>query len=262
MAGAGRLHQHFYRNGPSHRDGADVSFQDIRKLFNFSSITIGRWVTANEQQLAANLFFDALYDLMTILQVNEPVISLNGSLALAFGTGGQKHSSAHYNSAKRQLALAKNAGGGALAHEWFHAFDHYIAGKVFAGLDFGHFASQAWLDDAEPITHPLNTLLCQFFEMLFLNTDGSPGSYLKTSIEADRALKMYYYAMPQEMAARAFEACIQDHTLKNAFLVQGTKKSTEARLGIYPHGNLRTQVNQQLMKYFTVLGKALSQKMA
>lgn len=119
-ASSGRLHREFYRNGPSHRDGADVSFNDIRKLFNFSAITIGKWVTAEEQQLAANLFFDALYDLIEILQINEQVISLNGTLSLAFGSGGQKHASAHYNSAKRQLALAKNAGGGALAHEWFH----------------------------------------------------------------------------------------------------------------------------------------------
>lgn len=258
MSQPGRLHREFYRNGASHRDGADVSFQDIRKLFNFSAITVGRWVTAQEQQLAANLFFDALYDLIDILQVNEQVISLNGSLSLAFGSGGQKHSSAHYNSNKRQLALAKNAGGGALAHEWFHAFDHYIAGKVFSGLDYGHFASQAWLDDATQTPHPLNDLLCQCFASLFLDDRGSPSAYLKRSIEADRALKMYYYAMPQEMAARAFEACIQDHAIKNAFLVSGTKMSTEARLGIYPHGNLRTQVNQQLMVYFARLGMALA----
>lgn len=182
----GRIHQDFYRNGPSHRDGADVTFQDIRKLFNFSSITIGKWVTADEQQIAANLFFDALYDLATILNVNEQVLSLNGTLSLAFGSGGQKGASAHYNSARRQLALAKNAGAG--------------------------------------------------------------------------ALKIYYYAMPQEMAARAFEACIQDHTIKNAFLVHGTKRSTEARLGIYPHGNLRIALNESLMLYFYQLGVAISHK--
>ena len=129
---AGRLHQQYYRNGQSHRDGADVSFQDIRRLFGFQSITVGRWVTAAEQQIAANLFFDALYDLIDILQINERVVSLNGSLSLAFGTGGQKHANAHYHPAKRQLALAKNAGGGALAHEWFHAFDHYISQRFLS----------------------------------------------------------------------------------------------------------------------------------
>jgi len=255
-----RLHREFYRNGPSHRGGADVSFNDIRKLFNFSSITIGKWVTAQEQQLAANLFFDALYDLIEILQINEQVISLNGSLSLAFGSGGQKHASAHYNSAKRQLALAKNAGGGALAHEWFHAFDHYIASHVFDDLPSGSFASKAWLDNALMRPHALNSKLCECFQLMFLNDQNSPNDYLLRSIEADRALKMYYYAMPQEMAARAFEACIQDNPLKNAFLVQGTKKSAEARLGIYPHGNLRQQLNDSLMLYFYQLGVALTKK--
>lgn len=114
-----RLYKQFYRNGPSHRDGADVSFNDIVKIFGFKTATVGAWVNKDEQQIAANLFFDALCDLMEILQVPEQVISLKGTLSIAFGAGGRKHSCAHYNSQKRQLALAKNAGAGALAHEWF-----------------------------------------------------------------------------------------------------------------------------------------------
>jgi len=52
------------------------------------------------------------------------------------------------------------------------------------------------------------------------------------------------------MAARVFEACVQNQAIKNAFLVQGTKMSTEARLGIYPHGNLRIARIEALMLYF------------
>ena len=252
-----RLHKEFYRNGPSHRDGADVSFNDIKKLFNFKHITIGRWVTPDEQQIAANLFFDALYDLVDILQVNEQVISLNGSLAIAFGSGGSKHSSAHYNSAKKQLALAKNAGGGALAHEWFHAFDHYICQKIFSDTRHDAFASQAWLEHDDPVDHPLNETLCSAFSLMFLDSNKRPSDYLKTSVLADKSLKTYYYAMPQEMAARAFEACIQDQPRKNAFLVQGTKQSVEAKVGIYPTGSLRSDINHRLLTYFYQLGKAL-----
>lgn len=58
-----RLDTNFFRNGPNHRAGADVSFTDIVKLFGFRGIRIGRWVTAEEHQRAANLFFDALCDL-------------------------------------------------------------------------------------------------------------------------------------------------------------------------------------------------------
>jgi hypothetical protein len=258
---AGRLHQQYYRNGQSHRDGADVSFQDIRRLFGFQSITVGRWVTAAEQQIAANLFFDALYDLIDILQINERVVSLNGSLSLAFGTGGQKHANAHYHPAKRQLALAKNAGGGALAHEWFHAFDHYISQRFLSAPKPLLFASQAWLDDAELVEHPLNLRLADCFQLMFLDNDGSaPNDYVLRSVEADKALKSFYFASPPEMAARAFEACIQDQDIKNAFLVQGTKMSVEARLGIYPHGILRQQLNEAFKLYFYQLGVALSAK--
>ncbi|MCW8092670.1 CLCA_X family protein [Alteromonas sp. ASW11-130] len=254
-----RLHKEYFRNGNSHRDGADVSFQDIKKLFEFRTITIGRWVTAGEQQLAANLFFDALYDLVDILRVNEQVISLNGSLSLAFGSGGQKHVNAHYHSGKRQLALAKNAGGGALAHEWFHAFDHYIAPKAFDSAQPNDFASAMWLAESKLIAHPLNQKLDNFFQTLFLNETLCPNEFVKRSVKADKALGMYYYAQPQELAARAFEACIQDNPIKNAFLVQGTKQSAEARLGIYPHDILRSQIQDAVFDYFTHLGSGLTQ---
>lgn len=115
----GRLHRPYHRTGPSHRAGADVSFADLVKIFGFQSIRVGRWVTAAEQQLAANLFFDALADLQLLLQVPLSVISLNQTLALTFGIGGRAGSCAHYQPQGRILALAKNAGGGSLAHEWF-----------------------------------------------------------------------------------------------------------------------------------------------
>ena len=254
-----RIHQPYYRNGLSHRDGADVSFQDIVKIFGFRTVTIGKWVTKPEQQIAANLFFDALCDLMEILQVPESVISLNGSLSLAFGSGGRKHSSAHYESNTKKLALAKNAGGGALAHEWFHAFDHYICDKLFVQASHTQFASQCWLQDQTQISHPLNNKLCRCFEAIFLATDKSqPNEYVNRSAQADKLLKTYYYARPQELAARAFEACIQDHAIKNAFLVQGTKQSPEAKMGIYPAQQLRVQISKNILDYFYYLGRAIS----
>jgi hypothetical protein len=251
-----RIHRPFYRNGDSHRDGADVSFTDIVKMFGFKTAVIGKWVTKDEQQIAANLFFDALCDLMDILQVPEQVVSLNGHLSLGFGIGGQKHSSAHYDAQKRQLCLAKNAGGGALAHEWFHAFDHYISVKMFTDSERLCFASQLWLEDNEIIEHPINHLLNDCFKCLFLTEDGeNPNPYVKQSALADKTLGCYYYAQPQEMAARAFEAIVQDHSIKNAFLVQGTKQSAEAKVGIYPDQLHRLNLAGCFLAYFERLGR-------
>lgn len=255
-----RLHRPYYRNGPEHRSGADVTFQDIVKLFGFRTVTIGQWVTREEQQIAANLMFDALCDLMALLGVPESVVSLNGALSLAFGSGGQKHASAHYEPASRTLALAKNAGGGALAHEWFHAFDHYICQHMFTSFGQLDFASQHWIDDNTVRPHPLNELLSDTFADMFLSADGEqPSHYLIRSVHADKALGTYYYARPQELAARAFEAILQSQPQKNHFLVQGTLQSVEAQVGIYPTSEEKNTIQVNLLAYFRLLGKALTE---
>ena len=257
-----RIYQDFYRNGPSHRSGADVTFKDIQRMFGFKTIEIGRWVKPEEQQIAANLFFDALCDLADILEVPEPVISLNGSLSLAFGKGGQKYASAHYNAAKRQLALAKNAGGGALAHEWFHAFDHYIAKKVCRKAKPMTFSTQLWLDGAECVEHPLANKLFSIYKRLFLNASGpKPSDYMQRSIAIDRELSIYYFAQPAEAAARAFEAYIQDQYIKNHFLASGTKQSNEAKMGAYPLENERQILADGFKDYFYHLGFAVNQQL-
>ncbi|WP_371195369.1 CLCA_X family protein [Glaciecola sp. SC05] len=255
-----RLYKAYYRNGEHHRGGADVSFADIVKLFGFRGVEIGKWVTKEEQQIAANLFFDALSDLMDILRVPPQVISLRGTLALAFGVGGQRFASAHYNSAKRQLALAKNAGGGALAHEWFHAFDHYVSKRMYSVDRPNQFATEIWLNDLDDmIHHPLNQRLAEAFVPIFLNDYGSgPSELVQASIKADSARGTFYYARPQEVGARAFESVIQHHSIKNAFLVQGTKQSEEAKIGLYPTGEVLRKIASALQIYFYQLGQAVS----
>lgn len=259
-----RLHQGFYRNGNEHRAGADVSFGDIIKCFGFRSIEVGKWVTKEEQQIGANLFFDALYDLCDILHVPESVISLNGRLALAFGKGGRKGVCAHYTPAKHELSLAKNAGAGSLAHEWFHAFDHYIADKMYADSQPGQFASELCLRGKSVIPHNLNKRLEESLHHILLAEVGADTAtlnpFITQAVALDQQAKTVYYTLPQEACARAFEAMIQDHPIKNSFLVQGTKQSKLALLGAYPTGTLRTTINAALHTYFYQLGCAVKQK--
>ncbi|MDX1677050.1 CLCA_X family protein [Arsukibacterium sp.] len=253
------LRRQYYRNGPPHRAGADVSFGDLVKIFGFNSIHIGRWVQSSEQQQAANLFFDALCDLQLLLQVPEQVISLNGSLALTYGIGGQRGVCAHYQPQGRILALAKNAGGGSLAHEWFHAFDHYIASKMFSPPpQANRFASRCWLDSTPVKAHPLNGLLQQAFQTLYLSADGqSESDFFKQCRTLDQSRQQLYLAMPEEMAARAFENMLQRQSLKNSFLVSGTLQSEAAKRGIYPDKPLSYALSQLWLPYFQALGQSL-----
>ncbi|WP_273286457.1 MULTISPECIES: CLCA_X family protein [Reinekea] len=248
----------FYRNGQDHRGGWLVSFADVHQSFGFNGVRIGRWVTAEEKAVSAPLFYDALADLMSILAAPAILISLRGTLSLEYGTGGQWGVAAHYTPAMRAFALAKNAGPGSIAHEWFHAFDHYIAGKSIidpAPLDF---ASSAWTNQRPTIDHPLNQLLFACFEKIFYQPDSRVASpLLLAAQQADRRAGRRYYSLPAEMCARAFEAFVQDAAIKNTYLVKGTRQSAEAELGLYPKATQRSEVNRAFARYFSTLGALL-----
>ncbi len=241
----------------------DISFNDVRQRFNFKRIAIGNWVTQAEQRKSAKAFNRALADLMTALQCPETVISLRGSLSFQYGIGGRPGVAAHYDPSQRCFSLAKNAGPGSIAHEWFHAFDHYLGDKVFTDITevsaTSLFASHAWLQDETPIPHPLNDKLYQCFKTIMLSSDAKqPSPLFKASAKVDRSLKSNYYAKPEEMCARAFEAFIDDSISNNPYLVSNTKLSDEAKHGLYPEGEQRESINLAFNDYFSLLGMALS----
>ena len=248
----------FYRRGPDHRAGAPVTFLDVRRRFQFRTVEIGRWVTEPEKQRSAGLFYDALCDLMTILGGTESLVSLRGTLALQYGIGGQPGVSAHYTPATRSFALAKNAGPGSIAHEWFHAFDHYIADKLFEKTGKGEFGSSLWLARDDAISHPLNDRLQACYRTILLNEAGTaPSELFHKSAVADKAAGVHYFSKPEELCARAFEAFVQDSGYKNAFLVSGTRETEEARMGLYPRDHQRETINRAFRDYFSNLGRAL-----
>ena len=249
----------YFRDGPIHRSVDEfISFREVRERFGFRAIKIGRWVTEEEQQRAALNFYDALCDLQVILQVPASVISLRGSLALHYGTGGRPGVAAHYSPLEQTFALAKNAGPGSIAHEWFHAFDHYIAHKFFRSCAALDFASALWVSSRDIIHHPLNQCLSEFFHAVLLSDDGEgPSDLFQYSKQYDHSQAQVYYAKPEELCARAFEAYIEDAKIKNSFLVRGTINSQEAKIGLYPRYKQRANINKAAHHYFTALGAAL-----
>ena len=249
----------FYRRGPVQHTQQSVTFTDVRRRFGFNSISIGKWVTREEKDRAAGLFYDALVDLMTILQGPESLISLRETLSFRYGTGGRPGILAYYDASSRSFSLAKNAGPGSIAHEWFHALDHYLSTKAFSDAPRSMYASEAWLRDATPIPHPINDRLFACFKAIMLDEAGEkPSELFRVSVAADKANGHIYYSNPAEISARAFEAYVQDSAISNNFLVAGTKATEEARIGLYPTGDHRQRINTAFNAYFAVLGRALS----
>lgn len=235
-----------------------ITFVDVRRRFDFRSISIGRWVSNAERDRSAAQFYWALEDLMRALNCPELVISLRGSLSFQYGIGGRPGVAAHYDPSTRTFSLAKNAGPGSIAHEWFHALDHYLAAKVFSDCPRVMFASTAWLSEATPVVHSLNDKLLQCFQAILLSSNGrQPSELFAISAAMDKKLKVQYYAKPEEMCARAFEAFVDDG-VNNNFLVGNTRTSKEAKCGLYPQGQQRERINIAFTSYFKSLGAAIS----
>ncbi|MCU4350234.1 PLxRFG domain-containing protein [Acinetobacter ursingii] len=131
------------RKGIERRKG-DAKDTDFMKVFGFRGVVFGNWNNQEERQQLLNDAYDGLLDLAEVLKIPAKAISLNGDLALAFGARGQGLSSAraHYEPAKVVINLTKMNGAGSLAHEWWHAFDHYLARQ-------DGIASAEWVVDAD-----------------------------------------------------------------------------------------------------------------
>lgn len=115
------------RRGAERRQG-DVKPKDFSERFGFRGVEFGNWNNQEERQEVMNHAFDGLLDLAELLNVPPKALSLNGDLALAFGARGQGLSGAraHYERNYGVINLTKMSGAGSLAHEWWHALDHYL----------------------------------------------------------------------------------------------------------------------------------------
>lgn len=118
---------HIERTGlPDRRGGADVSPQTFIDVFGFRAVEFGEWLPDDERQLVLNHGYDALMDLADAIGFDPGQLSLDGTLAVAFGARGQGGFAAHYESGRRVVNLTRLSGAGSLAHEWGHALDHKL----------------------------------------------------------------------------------------------------------------------------------------
>ena len=80
------------------------------------------------------------------------------------------------------------------------------------------------------------------------------------SRKADQQHGIRYYALPEELCARAFEAFVEDCGPDNRFLVRGTRFSDDAKAGLYPQGEHRQRINDAFSRYFQALGFAVARE--
>lgn len=128
-----------------HRDGKDVTGQDLIDTFGLRGVDFGEWAEAEFRQKSVNLTFDALYDLsdVTGLPVNVMANDKRGTrLGIGYGARGQGgRAAASYYPDNHVIGLTKTKGDGTLSHEWAHSLDYALI-----GLDLRNNENEAYRD--------------------------------------------------------------------------------------------------------------------
>ena len=118
--------------------GRPVSVESTAALkdqFGLRDVQSGNWVLRDQASAKWHTEQAAggLADLADVLGAEDTMIAFKGRLALAFGARGHGSAGfkdgaprAHYEPVQRVINITKMQGGGALAHEWFHALDNLL----------------------------------------------------------------------------------------------------------------------------------------
>ncbi|RKG43857.1 PLxRFG domain-containing protein [Acinetobacter sp. WCHAc060006] len=225
------------RKGRDRRKG-DAKDTDFIRVFGFRGVEFGNWNNQAERQELLNDAFDGLMDLAEILNIPPAAISLNGELALAFGARGQGLSGAkaHYEPERAVINLTKLNGAGSLAHEWWHALDHYF------GRQDGKAPSE-WVTNADGSR---SLKIAKHFEDMSVTSGFSYKSNVREDVQEA-------YKQLVQTIFRKSENYIDD-TVKVESFVSSARNNLKDQLD-----KLRADLNRELdPKYYKRFNKAAS----
>ena len=225
------------RKGLDRRKG-DAKDADFIRVFGFRGVEFGNWNNQAERQELLNDAFDGLMDLAEILNIPPAAISLNGELALAFGARGQGLSGAkaHYEPERAVINLTKLNGAGSLAHEWWHALDHYF------GRQDGKAPSE-WVTNADGSR---SLKFAKHFEDMSVTSGFSYKSNVREDVQEA-------YKQLVQTIFRKSENYIED-TVKVESFVSSARNNLKDQLD-----KLRADLNRELdPKYYKRFNKAAS----
>lgn len=133
--------------GPDHIGrGAHVRVggrrDDMTETLGLRGGQFGSTMSAAERQEHLDRSFEAFIDLARATGVAVRDVSLGGGLAMAYGARGGRatRAAAFFEPSANVINLTRKRGAGSLAHEFFHALDHWLAGEVGQG---GKFLSES-----------------------------------------------------------------------------------------------------------------------
>lgn len=213
------------RRGPDYRAGAPVNVANFADAFRFRGVEFGNWVTQEERADFLGRCYDAFCDLAELLGISRAGLGLEG-LGFAFASRGVGRAAAHYEPGRNVINLTKRSGAGCVAHEWFHALDHFLG--VRAGLG-GYLSKAAPAQRVGRLGDAMTALLQAI----------RASQYYQRSRKIDDLRDKSYWATSVELCARAFEkyihARLNEAGRASDFLVSIQTDAVSQACELYPY---------------------------
>lgn len=222
------------------------------RVFNLYGVEFGNWMSQADRM---NFYYSSmvsLTDLSKILGITRNQIGLKNSLSLALGARGNGGNVAAFYQPRpyEVINLTKPSGMGALAHEYAHAIDFYLAKKYKKGVvvvPSGYRTTRKQVDS--DILNGNKTRPEYYFEKLFESlywNDEKPTDFHK-KLQG----KGKYNESRVEVWARTFEVYInmklKEKGIKNNFLQSGGLGTD-----VYPSEALIKKCNYWIQKIINI----------
>lgn len=261
------------------RGGLSITMQELMDRYRMREIRIDPSLGApdyhgsiSEEGLQAlNHAYEALHDLSVATGLPPGWIGLS-KLCLHLGAP-----TAHYDPLERTLALPKRQGAGTLAKAWAHALDHHLARYTlqvqitpqtpFLTQYKGQLPS---LHRDEPGKHAIAACVLRILN--YFETGHVPAIHTSErsafllaaqKIESLHGARKHYWAAPEQLFARAFEAFTQDQLSSvgtiSPWLAYGTLAtdlSPTAAADPYPQGDDRRRLGLLLKELLVAIPAA------
>lgn len=154
--------------------------EDLLNFFHFRGVEFGHYVEDAKGKEHLLRSSEAMMDLAEIIGVDYTSISLQGTLAMAYGARGRGGNAlAHFEPLSNVINMTKEKGClGVFAHEWFHALDCFL-------FDLSHEfknGRKGFLSENESIGSNVSPQLVKAFKELVESTkEGNAISYIENN---------------------------------------------------------------------------------
>ncbi|KZE67939.1 hypothetical protein AWM68_17350 [Fictibacillus phosphorivorans] len=154
--------------------------EDLLTFFHLRGAEFGHYMDDSKGMEHLLRSSEAMMDLAELLGLDYTSISLNGTLAMAYGARGRGGSAlAHYEPLSKVINMTKEKGSlGVFAHEWFHGLDNHL-------YDLSHNSKngkRGYASEPETLGQHVDSFLKLLFEELIdLIKEGNSISYFENT---------------------------------------------------------------------------------